>query len=140
VIRQDPNRIREQAAWHLLQRFRDLNLADGVVNLSGGEKVRIKGCTSLDHPVERGVRYSLSYEDGKTGIVELEWRDGRIHTNRSKGPAIDHPCGTSFGLNGHPMGLVEISSLRAAIDLSSASSEDFEVLLGRIVEATLEVA
>ena len=140
MIRQDPNRLREQAARRLLRRFRDLNLGDGVVHLSGGEEVRIRGCTSLDHPVERGVRYRLSYEDGRTEVVELEWRNGRLHTTRSQEPAVDRPSGTSFGLNGHPMGLVELSGLQSAIDLSSASPEDFEALLRRIVGATVEVA
>jgi hypothetical protein len=49
-------------------------------------------------------------------------------------------CDTSFGLNGHPSGLVEISGLRSAIDLSSASFEEYEALLSRIVEATIKTA
>ena len=82
----------------------------------------------------------MSYEDGRTEVVELEWRNGRLHTTRSQEPAVDRPGGASFGLNGHPMGLVELSGLRSAIDLSSASTEEFEALLRRIVGATVEVA
>ena len=140
MIRQDPNRLREQAARRLLRRFRDLNLGDGVVRLSDGREVRITGCTSLDHPVERGVRYRICFEDGRTVVVELDWRDGRLHTKRIQKPSEDPLNGTSFGLNGHPTGLVELSGLHSAIDLSCASSEDFEALLGRIVEATVGAA
>ena len=82
----------------------------------------------------------MSYGDGRTEVVNLEWRDGRLHTACSQEPAVDQQGGTSFGLNGHPTGLVELSGLHSAINLSSASSEDFEALLGRIVGATVEVA
>ena len=110
------------------------------MQLSDGKEVRIIGCISLDHPVERGVRYRLSFDDGRTEVVELEWRDGRLHTKSSEESAEGLHSETSFGLNGHPAGLVELSGLHSAIDLSSASSEDFEVLLGRIVEATVGAA
>ena len=140
MIRQDPNRLREQAARRLLRRIRDLNLGDGIVHLQDGREVRITGCTSLDHPVERGVRYRLSFEDGQTEVVELEWRDGRIYTKRAGEHDGSSDCETSFGLNGHPTGLVELAGLRSSIDLSKASPEDFEALLGRIVEATVSVA
>ena len=140
MIRQDPNRLREQAARRLLRRFRDLNLGDGIVHLSDGQEVRITGCTSLDHPVERGVRYRLSFDDGRTEFVEIEWRDGRIHTKSSQEPSKGSHCESSFGLNGHPTGLVELSGLHSAIDLSTALPEDFEVLLRRIVGATVDAA
>ncbi len=140
MIRQDPNRLREQAARRLLRRLRDLNLGDGIVHLSDGQEVRITGCTSLDHPVERGVRYRLCFDDGRTEVVELGWRDGRLHTKSSREFTESLHGETSFGLNGHPTGLVELSGLHSAIDLSTASSEDFEALLGLIVEATIEAA
>ena len=140
MIRQDPNQLREQAARRLLRRLRDLNFGDGTIRVTGGEEVRITGCTSLDHPVERGVRYRLSFEGGETKVVELEWSDGRLHTRLFVDPAEEPATQTSFGLNGHPAGLVELSGLHSAINLSSASSEDFEALLGRIVGATVEVA
>ena len=140
MIRQDPNRLREQAARRLLRRIRDLNLGDRTVHLPDGQTVRISGCTSLDHPVERGVRYRLSFEGGETEVVELEWRDGRIYAKRTGELSGDLDCEASFGLNGHPTGLVELSGLRSSIDLSAASPEDFEELLGRIIEATVAVA
>ena len=140
MILQDPHQLREQAARRLLRRLRDLNFGDGSVRVTGGEEVRITGCTSLDHPVERGVRYSLSFESGKTKVVELEWSDGRLHTRLFVDPADEPATQTSFGLNGHPAGLVELSGLHAAIDLSCASSEEFEALLRRIVEATVDAA
>ena len=94
----------------------------------------------MDHPVERGVRYRLSFEDGQTEVVELEWRDGRIYTKRAGEHDGSSECEASFGLNGHPTGLVELAGLRSSIDLSKASPEDFEALLGRIVEAAVSVA
>ena len=140
MIRQDPNQLREQAARLLLRRIRDLNLGDGSVCLQDGEKVRITGCTSLDHPVERGVRYRLSFESGMTKVLELKWRDGRLHTHLVIQPTEELASGISFGLNGHPAGLVELSGLHSAIDLSCASSEEFEALLRRIVAATVNAA
>lgn len=110
------------------------------MHLRDGQEVKITGCTSLDHPVERGVRYRLCFDDGKTEVVELEWRDGRLHTKSSRELADGLQSEASFGLNGHPTGLVELSGLHSAIDLSTASSEDFEALLRRIVEATVGAA
>jgi len=140
VIRQDPNRLREQAARRLLRRIRDLNLGDGTVQLQDGQTVRITGCTSLDHPVERGVRYRISFSDGSTEFVELEWKDGRIFARRTREDRGELDREASFGLNGHPMGLVELAGLRSSIDLATASPEDFEEILSRIVEATVAVA
>ena len=140
VIRQDPHQLREHAARRLLRRLRDLNLGDGSVPLKDGNKVRITGCASLDHPVEGGVRYRLNFSDGGAEIVEIQWHGGRLHSHLTKNKAQAHDSGTSFGLNGHPSGLVELSGLQSAIDLSSASSEDYEVLLSLIVEATVEAA
>ena len=140
MIRQDPHQIREQAARRLLRRLRDLNLGDGSVHLSGGEEVRITGCTSLDHPVERGVRYSLSYASGRTEVFELNWRNGRLHTQLHTNTGTEPATGPSFGLNGHPAGLVELAGLRSSIDLSCATPEDFEALLARIVGATVNAA
>ncbi|NRB27729.1 MAG: TonB-dependent receptor, partial [Roseibacillus sp.] len=42
------------------------NLGDGSVRLPDGQEVRITGCASVDHPVERGVRYRLMFEGGRT--------------------------------------------------------------------------
>ena len=140
MIRQDPRQLREHAARRLLRRLRDLNLGDGSVALKNGDKVRITGCSSLDHPVEGGVRYRLSFSSGETEVVELQWLDGRLQSHLiTHDPEMD-TCDTSFGLNGHPSGLVEISGLRSAIDLSSASFEEYETLLSRIVEATIKTA
>jgi len=140
LIRQDPRQLREHAARRLLRRLRDLNLGDGSVSLEGGDKVRITGCASLDHPVEGGVRYYLSFSDGNAEVVEIHWQDGRLHAHLTQNEGNAETRGTSFGLNGHPSGLVELSGLKSAVDLSSASFEDYEALLSRIVEATIRVA
>ncbi len=140
MIRQDPYLLREQAARRLLRGLRDLNLGDGSIRMTSGEEDKITGCTSLDHPVEWGVRYRLSFESGRTEVVKLEWRDGRLYTQRFVDPVAKPAAGTSFGLNGHPAGIVELSGLHSAIDLSCASSEEFEALLRRIIGATVEAA
>lgn len=140
MIRQDPLQLREHAARRLLRRLRDLNLGDGSVALESGDKVRITGCSSLDHPVEGGVRYRLNFSTGQKEVFELQWSDGRLQSHLISQNSEIEPCETSFGLNGHPSGLVEISGLRSAIDLSSASFEDYEALLSRIVEATIKTA
>ena len=140
MIRQDPRQLREHAARRLLRRLRDLNLGDGSVSLEDGDKVRITGCASLDHPVEGGVRYCLSFNDGSTEVVEIQWQDGRLHAHLTHNDGDAETRGTSFGLNGHPSGLVELSGLKSAVDLSSASLEDYETLLSRIVEATVQIA
>ena len=140
MIRQDPRQLREHAARRLLRRLRDLNLGDGSVSLKDGDKVRITGCASLDHPVEGGVRYHLSFSDGNSDVVKIQWQDGRLHAHLTQHAFHADENGTSFGLNGHPSGLVELSGLKSAVDLSSASLEDYEALLSRIVEATVRVA
>lgn len=140
MIRQDPRQLREHAARRLLRRLRDLNLGDGSVSLKDGDTVRITGCASLDHPVEGGVRYRLSFSDGNSDVVEIQWLDGRLHAHLTQHRFHAAESGTSFGLNGHPSGLVELSGLKSAVDLSSASLEDYEALLSRIVEATVRIA
>lgn len=140
MIRQDPLQLRELAARRLLRRLRDLNLGDGSVSLKDGKKVRITGCSSLDHPVEGGVRYRLDFSNGDTEVVELQWQDGRLHTHLTGNGSPAATSKASFGLNGHPSGLVELSGLKSAIDLSSASFKDYEALLSRIVEATIQIA
>ena len=140
MIRQDPLQLREHAARRLLRRLRDLNLGDGSISLKDGEKVRITGCSSLDHPVESGVRYRLNFSNGDAEVVELQWQNGRLHTHLTGHDSLTGACRASFGLNGHPSGLVELSGLKSAIDLSSASFKDYEALLSRIVEATVEIA
>lgn len=140
MIRQDPHQLREQAARRLLRRLRDLNLGDGAIRSSAGKEVRITGCTSLDHPVERGVRYRLTHANGETQVVEILWMDGRIHTRLSANAPSSPTIGTSFGLNGHPAGLVELAGLHAAVDLACATSEEYGAILARIVEATVNAA
>jgi hypothetical protein len=90
--------------------------------------------------VESGVRYRLNFSDGTAKVVEIQWQGGRLHAHLTGSDALESAAGTSFGLNGHPSGLVELSGLKSAIDLSSASCEDYEALLSRIVEATIRVA
>lgn len=65
------------AIRRLLRRLRDLNLASRVA-VRPGAFVRLKGCSSVDAPVESGVRYQLLDDQGHLSTLELTAGDGTV--------------------------------------------------------------
>lgn len=61
----------------LLRRLRDLNLAARVA-IRPGAFVRLKGCSSIDAPVEQGVRYQLVDDAGHIATLELSPGEGSV--------------------------------------------------------------
>jgi hypothetical protein len=57
----------------LLRRLRDLNWSSGPVALTRDTSARVQGCSSLDSPVEQGVRYRALNSSGTTALLEIRW-------------------------------------------------------------------
>jgi len=66
----------------LLRKLRDLNLADARISIQAGVDVAIRGCLSLDAPVERGVRYRLQDQGGER-ILTLAMCEGGLEIQLS---------------------------------------------------------
>lgn len=65
----------------LLRRLRDLNLTACQISLGHGRHVSVAGCSSLDQPVERGVRYRLRPVDGagEEIVLSIAARESMLH-------------------------------------------------------------
>lgn len=59
------------SARELLRRLRDLDLHAPHVRVRGDLAVSVDGCTSLDTPVEHGVRYRLVGSDGDAHVLSI---------------------------------------------------------------------
>jgi len=70
----EPQPIDRQAR-RILRRIRDLNLA-ARLDVGGGRRVSIEGCSTLDSPVERGVRYRISSGEKRGALSLVQEGDG----------------------------------------------------------------
>ncbi len=72
MIRLEHN-LNSGQARELLRKFRDLNLGPCGIEIAPHERVEVRGCLSLDHPVERGVRYRMIGVDGSDQSLRISW-------------------------------------------------------------------
>lgn len=131
----------EREARALLQKLRDLNLLGCAIAVRPGEHVRLLGCTSLDGPVEQGVRYRLLRGDGRTEVLSLAFRAGRLGLSRgAEGPATGGETDMDQGLWAEAFadrfGRVSVPALRARIDLGFPAPRELEHFLRRAVRSS----
>lgn len=136
VIRPNGSVNAEQAR-HLLQRFRDLNLGPCGIDISEGSRVVIAGCLSLDHPVERGVRYCLQDDAGNERVLSILWSepqlDIRLSHDRSPDSGDAEQLDVALGTDG--LGRLSAPDLGARLNLEKSEAKDIEHFLRRIVRA-----
>lgn len=65
-------------ARSILRSLRDLNLVGTRLTVRKGEDVAIRGCISLDSPVEQGVRYRLGLADGEDAVLRIAASEGQL--------------------------------------------------------------
>ncbi len=129
--------ISSEQARGLLRRFRDLNLGPCGIEVGTNERVTVSGCLSLDHPVERGVRYSLHEDCGTERVLGIHWTEGRlvICLGNEEGQD-DHMTGeldVPLGCDG--LGRISAPELGARLHLRNSDARDVEHFLRRIVRA-----
>ncbi len=138
MIRPNGTVTAEQARL-LLQRFRDLNLGPTGIEVSDKGRVTVSGCISLDHPVENGVRYAVTGEQGDR-VLRIQWRDEHLVLQLAA-PELSHGAGLpgtgeiNVPLSCDGLGRVSAPDLGARINLEDGTARDIEHFLRRIVRA-----
>ena len=136
VIRPNGTISAEQARV-LLRRFRDLNLGPCGIDVSQEERVQVSGCISLDHPVERGVRYCVAGNDGVERVLAMYWDEGRLllHLRRDRRPdsPVDEELFVDIACDG--LGRLSSPELGARMSLEESDAREVEHFLRRIVRA-----
>ena len=129
--------ISSEQARGLLRRFRDLNLGPCGIDLSESERVVVAGCLSLDHPVERGVRYGLLRPDGSERVLAMHWEERMLVVRLRTGPEADSHVEEKFDveLGCDSLGRVSAPDLGARMHLDQSNAKDVEHFLRRIVRA-----
>ncbi|MFT4538488.1 MAG: hypothetical protein ACI841_001620 [Planctomycetota bacterium] len=119
----------------ILRSLRDLNLVGARFEVRAGETVAIRGCVSMDSPVEQGVRYSLRLSDGRDAVLRISASDGSLHLGLD---GADVEQRELIALLARGAGdLAECSALGARIDPHTASRRDLEHFLRRIVRGVM---
>ena len=126
-----------EQARQLLRRFRDLNLGPCGIDVAQGERIVVSGCISLDHPVERGVRYCLQNLDGSERVLGIAWDEGLLHLHLSRDRTPDSPIveRLEVELDGDDSGLLSAPELGARLNLEDTDAREIEHFLRRIVRA-----
>lgn len=130
----------EACGRELLRKLRDACLGPCGIDLSAGERVRMLGCLSSDHPVELGVRYGLEHEDGRVEVLDLRHRDGRLQVGLASVLHDRRPptCELALQLERDRFGRVSAPELGARLDLQLCDAREIEHFLRRIVRAALD--
>lgn len=115
-------------ARSLLRKLRDLNLVGSRVSIQPGVDVAIRGCLSLDSPVERGVRYRLQDHHGER-VLSLSICEGGLEIKLS-GPA-ERRLEIELTLDGS--GRAAAPGLVARLDVEQSDPRAFEHFLRRVV-------
>ena len=124
-------------ARELLRRFRDLNLGPCGIEVAREERVEVRGCLSLDSPVERGVRYRLVGVDGSEQSLRIAWEEERLSLTLRGGLDVDAPVllelEADVGCDRY--GRVASTTLGARLDPVAPVERELEHFLRRIVRA-----
>ena len=126
-----------EQARQLLRRFRDLNLGPCGIDVAKGERVVVSGCISLDHPVERGVRYCLQSCDGSERVLGIAWNEGQLHLHLSRDRTPDSPIVEKLEveLGCDESGRLSAPELGARMNPEETDPREIEHFLRRIVRA-----
>lgn len=117
----------------LFAKLRDLDLRTARLAVATGLEVALEGCSSLDDPAGRPLRYRLRSCRGDA-CLELRLVDGQLELERSD--AAGQTLGTRrVALSGGAAGPVTVPAIRARIDPDAADARETERFLRRLVRA-----
>lgn len=124
-------------ARELLRQFRDLNLGPCGIEIAPQERVEVRGCMSLDHPVESGVRYHIVGVDGSEQMLRIAWNGSHLQLTLRNGLAPDAPVALELDadLGCDRFGRVASTRLGARLDPVAPVERELEHFLRRIVRA-----
>lgn len=124
-------------ARELLRRFRDLNLGPCGIEVAPSERVEVRGCLSLDHPVERGVRYRIVGVDGSEQSLRISWEGENLRLTLRHGLDLEAPIALELDadLRCDRFGRVASARLNARLDPIAPLERELEHFLRRIVRA-----
>lgn len=134
MIRLEHN-LNSGQARELLRKFRDLNLGPCGIEVARHERVEVRGCLSLDHPVERGVRYRLIGVDGSEQSLRIAWEGENLRLSLRNGLDIEAPITIELDadLRCDRFGRVASARLNARLDPIAPLERELEHFLRRIV-------
>lgn len=120
---------------NLLRRLRDLNLTACHIDLGRGRQVSVAGCSSLDQPVERGVRYRLRLVGCGELVLTIAARDTTLHValGDDAGPGNERVRSSSLTRDGSAR--LVAPAFRARLT-QEPTPRELEHFLRRIVRAT----
>lgn len=136
MIRLEHN-LNSGQARELLRQFRDLNLGPCGIEVAPDERVEVRGCLSLDHPVDRGVRYRIRAVDGSEQSLRIAWDGENLHLSLRNGLELEAPIALelSADLRCDRFGRVASARLNARLDPVAPQERELEHFLRRIVRA-----
>jgi hypothetical protein len=136
MIRLEHN-LNSGQARELLRKFRDLNLGPCGIEIAPHERVEVRGCLSLDHPVERGVRYRMVGVDGSDQSLRISWEGENLHLTLRNGLDLEAPIALELDadLGCDRFGRVASTRLNARLDPVAPLERELEHFLRRIVRA-----
>ena len=119
----------------LLRRLRDLNWTSGPVALTRQHTVRIAGCTSLDAPVEQGVRYRAQNASGDPCLLEIRWTGEALEILAFELNPSQPVRRLSIGMVCDRKGRICAREIAARVSLESGSTRELEHFLRRVVRS-----
>lgn len=119
----------------ILRSLRDLNLGGTRLEVKGGESVRIRGCVSMDSPVEQGVRYRIELADHRDAVLAIRAQEDRLLLRLDGAGVQTRELVTPLECQGGE--IAQCPALGARIDFRNTGARDIEHFLRRIVRGLL---
>ena len=123
-------RVRE-----LLRRLRDHDLHGATLALSGGDRVRVRGCLSRDVPVESSLRYCVRFDGRPDHVLEIRGGEGRLDLEIHEEGSSEILRRLSYEVLSDGAGRATVPELRARARPDSNDPLEIEHFLRRIVRA-----
>lgn len=123
--------LHPERARLLLQKLRDLNLCAERIEVGPGTAVELLGCSSLDQPVEGGLRYRVRCGDGQQEALEFGLESAGLRLCRSSAGRPEEA--QRILLVGNGSGPLTAPELKARIDPEQAGPREMTHFLRRLV-------
>jgi len=120
----------------LLRKLRDRDLRVAKLELGGGRWVSVEGCSSVDAPVEGGVRYRLRDGDGTERVIWFEQDAGALRVGVTGGGGA-RAEGVRIELELTPEGQVCARELGARMRPERADAREADYFVRRLVRGVL---
>ena len=119
----------------LLRKLRDLDLHAPRLSVSGGRRVRVDGCLSLDSPVESSLRYLVHIDGESDHVIEIGWHDGLLDVEAREWGTEISLRRLRLPLFGDASGRATVPDIRARAHPDSTEIREFEHFMRRLVRA-----